>query len=157
MVTAATITFTGTVSQICFRGNSAQFECFRDVFLDGMLDPMKLFPCAEKTLRNRILQKHIPVFFEISDLDAIRLKSPSLFFLKRVAFAYHIFKLCARAGIRQKGVDSLMDGCHFRLVNDGLAKLPGFLNNHVIVDLIWHKGSVSQNQVNKSGQIPMGR
>ena len=99
MVTAATVT-TGTVSQIRFRWNTAQFECFRDIVLNGMLNSMKLFPRAEKTLRNRILQKHIPVFFKISDFNIIRLKSPSLFFLKRLPLVHHSFKLRARVDIR---------------------------------------------------------
>ena len=120
-----------------------------------MLNLMEFLPRAEKTLRNRILQKHIPVFFKISDFNIIRLKSPSLFFLKRLPLVHHGFKLCARIGIGQKGTDSLVDGSHSRMVSDGFTKLLGFLNDRVIVDLIWHKASVSQNQANKSGQIPM--
>ena len=64
-----------------------------------MLNPMKLLPRAEKTLCNRIFQKCVPVFFKISDFDVIRLEPPSLFFLKRLAFAHYSFKLEACIGI----------------------------------------------------------
>ena len=100
MITAATtVTAAGTVSQIRFRRNAAQFECLGKVLMNGMLYHMKFLPRPEKTLRNWILQKLIPVFFKIGDFDFIRLNSPSLFFLKRLTFAHDGFKLEACIGI----------------------------------------------------------
>ena len=109
MMTATAVT-AGVVFQIRRRGNAAQFERFGDVFLDGILDFVKLLARVEKAAGDGIAQQRIAVFFKIGNFGALRFAALRLFFLKRLALVHQGFILAARAGVGQKGVNPPADG-----------------------------------------------
>ena len=128
VITAAAVT-AGTFFQISGGGNATQLECLGNVSLDGVLHFVKFFLRVEEFARDGILQQRVAVLFKIGNIRAIEGLAVVLLFVQCVALAHHGFILATRCSVRQKSVNALADGGHFRLRDDGFAKFPRFLFN----------------------------
>ena len=78
---AAAVTTGMVILQILRYGNASQFERLGDVFLDGMLDFVKLLPGIKKIAGDGIIHQRISVLFEIGNLLIFELASLGLLFV----------------------------------------------------------------------------
>ena len=89
---------------------------------------MKLFLCVQKIARHRVTKQSAPILLETGNFLATQLDRVLLLFLESLALCDEVFVLAARLGIAHESIDPLADRLHTGLVQDGLAKLSGFLH-----------------------------
>ena len=139
MVMASTTAVTaGMVFQIFCRWHASKFQSLGDVFLDGMLDFMKLLAGIKKIAGHGIIHQRVAMLLEIGDLRIFKLASLRLLFVKSLALVHDGFVLAASVAVSHKRVDMLTDGIHSGLVNDGLAQRLRLLQNRVLFNLSRH-------------------
>ena len=130
MPAAATVS-APVAAQFLFGGQTAQFERFVDILMNRLLDLMQFFLGIQKTARDRVLQQRLPVLLEIGDLFTGHGRGLLLFLLQNLPFVDQPVILVAGLFIRHERVDPPANGLHIRLLEDGLAELPGFLDHRL--------------------------
>jgi hypothetical protein len=108
------------------------------------VDLMKFLLRVEEVARHGIVQQGVTVLFERGNFLAAQRQGALLFFLERLAFGHQAFILSARFFIRGKAFNALARRAHFRLVQDRLAQLDGFLLDHAILCRRLHKINCSE-------------
>ena len=109
--------------KIFCKRNAAQFKRLGNVLLDRVLHLVKFLLCVEEAPRDRIAQQRLAALFKLGNLCGRERMAVLLLFLQRLALAHQRLILAARRRVRQKRVNPPADGDHFRLRDDGLAKL----------------------------------
>jgi hypothetical protein len=123
---------TGTLVKILVGGKPAQFEGFGDVLAHGCLNLMHGFLSLEKGLGHRVTQENVAFRFELSDFFTGQGQPRRLLLLKLIPLLDYGLILALNGFVGHEGVDLPPDILEFGLVEDGLAKLSGLLDDNGI-------------------------
>lgn len=116
----------------------AEFETFADVLGDGLLDALHFILGVEKTAGDGVLEKGFTMLLEIVDFSFFQRQAVMAFLLEEIAFGDQGIVLAAGGVVGDEGVDFQTQGFDFRLIKNGLAEFPGFLDDHCFFGLSLH-------------------
>jgi hypothetical protein len=119
--------------------DAAQLKTLADVLHDRLLDALHLVLSVEKSARNFIFQEGFADLFKIIDLGFFQLQPGVALLLEKFTLGDERVVLAADGVIGEENIDLLAQGLDFRLVQDGLAKFPGFLDDDRFFGLSLHK------------------
>jgi hypothetical protein len=123
----ATTTVTATAGfKIFFRRDPAEFERLGNMLSHSLMDVMQFFLRVQETSRHGIAQERFTIFFKRGNFLWRERLGTLLFFLKGLALGHQILVLRLGLVIGREAVHVLARGAKIRIVQNRLAKLPGF-------------------------------
>lgn len=114
--------------------HAAELQGFVDVLMNRLLHVVYFLLSVEESAGDWIVEDGFPLFFEFVDFVAGKWDRAVFFFVQRLTFGDETFVLSTRFFVPHKGVDSLANGAHIWLVEDGLAEFFGFLEDRSFFD-----------------------
>ncbi len=130
MIMPATTTVTAALAALEIRRgrHAPELKCFADVLVNGLMHRVHFFLRFQKPSRDRIAQKSLTLFFKLGNLFPGQLLRTLLFLLQRLPFGHQSFVLRPGLLVGDKSFNSLPGRPHLRLVQNRLAKFPGFFS-----------------------------
>jgi hypothetical protein len=122
----------GTFLKILIGRNAPQLERLVNELLDALLHFVHFLLRIDETLGDRVAKKSFPFGLKRRDLSAIQRQSLVLLLVEGTTFLGKALILLLGFRVRHKGINPLPDALELGLLDDGFAKLQGFLLHRVI-------------------------
>jgi len=148
-VAAAAARAAGTAAEFVLGGYTPEFQGLIHQKVNRLLDLVEFFLGVKEPASDGVAEKFVPALFEIGDFLAAERLGGILFLLEHLTLVDDVFVLGLRLVVAHERVNSLANGLHFGLLQNGFAKFFGLLQYGILFGCTgaWHNQSVATMRV----------